>query len=129
MNTKTQLLIATLAASVALSFSASAATSTPSTTAPTPVAQSQPSAPTSFAGLLTSIGVQPHTATAHFTAPEFCYVGKMKVACTITNAPSKDPTQTATARFTAPEFCYVGKMKVACTLTGAPSQDPTGTRP
>ncbi|THF69906.1 hypothetical protein E7T06_09795 [Deinococcus sp. Arct2-2] len=121
----TKMLIATLAASVALSFSASAAT-TPSTTgAPAAIAQNQPSAAPLILPRLNSAREQ----AARFTPPEFCYVGKMKVACTLTGAPSKDPTQTVTARFTPPEFCYVGQVKVACTITNAPSKDPTGTRP
>ncbi|SMB81607.1 hypothetical protein [Deinococcus hopiensis] len=123
MNTK--MLIATLAASVALSFSASA-TPTPSTTgAPVGTAQNQPSTAPLLLPRLNSA----REAAARFTPPEFCYVGHMKVACTLTDAPSKDPTQTATTRFTAPEFCYVGHMKVACTLNNAPSKDPTGTQP
>ncbi|WP_161883572.1 hypothetical protein [Deinococcus alpinitundrae] len=122
MNTKTRLLIATLAASVALSFSASAAT-TPSASAPVRIAQDQPS--TALVALRLPYVAAPREAAARFTPPEFCYIGKMKVACTLTDAPSQDPT----ARFTPPEFCYVGKMKVACTLTDAPSQDPTGSRP
>ena len=31
-----------------------------------------------------------HT-TARFTPPKFCYIGQVKVACTITNPPPKDP--------------------------------------
>ena len=37
--------------------------------------------------------VQAARQTARFTPPQFCYVGQMKVACTLTDAPSKDPTK------------------------------------
>ncbi|AZI45373.1 hypothetical protein EHF33_20905 (plasmid) [Deinococcus psychrotolerans] len=115
MNTKTRLLIATLAASVALSFSASAATA-PSTGAPVRIAQDQPS--TALVALRLPYVPRAREAAAHFTPPEFCYSGKMKVACTLTDVPSDDLNQ-----FTPPKFCYSGKMKVACTLTDVPSDD------
>ncbi|SMB85408.1 hypothetical protein [Deinococcus hopiensis] len=66
------------------------------TSAPMPIAQDQPSTARArfVIPMLRSNEVKPPEATAHFTAPEFCYVGKMKVACTLTDAPSKDPTGT-----------------------------------
>ncbi|MFB9993855.1 hypothetical protein ACFFLM_18000 [Deinococcus oregonensis] len=106
MNTKTRLLIATLAVSTALSFSASAATTPSTTLAPESqttekekakmlvqllAAQDQPS--TALVTLRLPYVPGAREATAHFTPPEFCSVGKMKVACTLTNAPSQDPTR------------------------------------
>ena len=67
-------------------FVLSSSASVLATSAPVRVAQpTQPSA--IFALLLPAVHV------ARFTPPEFCYVGKTKVACTFTDAPSKDPTR------------------------------------
>ncbi|SMB86131.1 hypothetical protein [Deinococcus hopiensis] len=116
MNTK--MLIATLAASVALSFSASAAT--PAISALVPQAQMTPNEP------------------APAPAPKPAPTPKPAPAPTPKpSGPTQKPSGTKaqmlaeidTTFFTAPKFCYVGKMKVACTLTDAPSKDPTGTRP
>jgi len=104
MNTK--MLIATLAASVALSFSASA-TTTPSTTL-TPQVQTTEKA-RMLVQLLTELDASPtRVVKLHYNV---------------------DRAVDVSGRVAAPEFCYVGKMKVACTLTDAPSKDPTGTRP
>jgi len=93
MNTKTRLLIATFAASVALSFSASAKTIT--------VTNTNDSGPGSLRAAPAPTPVKLHynvdravDVSGRVAAPEFCYVGKMKVACTLTDAPSKDPTGT-----------------------------------
>ncbi|MBC7645649.1 MAG: hypothetical protein H7095_00850 [Pseudopedobacter sp.] len=62
------------------------------TSAPVRIAHDQQ--PNTVMLLLPSVQkVRAAVGTARFTPPEFCYVGKMKVACTITDAPSKDPTK------------------------------------
>ncbi len=58
-----------------------------------PVSVDQPSQPTTMKIKIIDMLVSSVVGTARFTPPEFCYVGKIKVACTFTNAPSKDPTR------------------------------------
>ena len=62
------------------------------TSAPVRIAQDQQ--PSAVALLLPAVQkVRAAVGTARFTPPELCYIGKMKVACTFTDAPSKDPTK------------------------------------
>ena len=68
-------------------FVLSSSASVLATSAPVRVAQ-PPTQPSVLVALLL-----PAVHVARFTPPEFCYVGKTKVACTFTDAPSKDPTR------------------------------------
>ena len=73
-------------------FILSSSASVLATSAPVRIAQDQQ--PSAVALLLPAVQkVRAAVGTARFTPPEFCYVGKMKVACTFTDAPSKDPTK------------------------------------
>jgi len=71
-------------------FVLSSSASVLATSAPVRIAQDQQ--PSAVALLLPAVQ-KVREAAARFTPPEFCYVGKMKVACTFTDAPSKDLTK------------------------------------
>ena len=76
------------AALLVLSSSASVSASS------TPTRVAQPTQGSAYREItIKGIMVSSAVGTARFTPPKFCYVGKTKVACTLTDAPSKDPTK------------------------------------